>query len=50
MLVWIEWPATYPENVWEYIDIDLLPPFQFDETRFFGVDGLSDENMMILCK
>ena len=55
MLLWIEWSATFPENVWEYIDIDLLPPFQFDETRyqitlFFGVDELSDENMKILSK
>ena len=34
MLLWIELPATFPENVWEYIDIDLLPPFKLDEARY----------------
>ena len=29
MLLCIEWPATFPENVWEYIDIDLLPPIRW---------------------
>ena len=34
MLLWIEWPATFPENVWDYIDIILLPPFKSGDARY----------------